>query len=827
MPEFYNREELEARIKVLERENDLLAERAEDTLMLGIISESIAQAESVTGMLEVALERISMLKNIPMVACCSLEGNMATVRSAYLSFCHDDWVGHQFQLPPLDHGTPLFIGADNPHIHVMHGSEIDFTPDRLLLIHFSTFAVDHGVYLFADCGNGDERLQGFCPILQRITDLLTLSMDHHEVLHSYKALNADLDLQVETQTASLAKSEKEYRGIVDHIQDCLYRADAQGTLVFSSPSIQTLMCCEPDEIIGDKLTDYYVDPNGRHEFMQRLMNAPDGKVAGYEAQVRRKDGKVIWVSTNAHFIYDDAGHVQGVEGTLRDVTAVKKIEESLRKLSQAVEQAGDAILLLDYTGVIEYVNPKFSEMTGYSLEEAVGKTLALLKSSLQDAGFYAEMWQTVKEGKQWENRLIDRRKDGSLYPAVMSISPIVNDQGGITHYVAIQRDMSAIEAMEEQFHQAQKMEAMGTLVGGIAHDFNNILAAIVGSVYLAKKNLKVQESRDLDTIDEQATRAADMVKKLLAFARKDVHRLETMVLNDMISSSAEVLRLSATENIQIIFDLCEEPITIEGDATQLQQVLFNLINNARDAVEGKATPVITLSLRPFTSDAAFRTQHPNVSGRHFARLSIADNGVGISEEDMPQIFEPFYSRKQANKGTGLGLAMIHGTVASHHGVIEVESTVGQGSRFEIFLPISESVLSTSQEASEHIICKGEGQTVLVVDDEPMLRIVHEEVLAQLDYQVLTATDGLHAVELFEENRQHIDLILMDIVMPRMGGVDAARKIREVAPDIPIIFVTGYDKSQVLDGKLHQMDHCLVMTKPFNVDELSQSIKQLM
>jgi len=629
---------------------------------------------------------------------------------------------------------------------------------------------------------------------------------------------------------ALQESEQKYRSLIENMQDCLYRTDADGRLVFASASIQTLMACAEDEIIGDKLSDYYLDPSKRKAFIQQLLESPDHQINDFEAQVRRKDGRIIWLSANSHFIYDHKGDIAGVEGTLRDVSSIKDAEELLRKLHQAVEHAGESIMITNRHGVIEYVNPAFSQMSGYTSEEAVGMTPQLLQSGIQDKDFYQQLWKTISTGEHWSNSLIDRHKDGSLYPVLTSIAPIVGDAGDITHYVAIQRDMTALTEMEEKFNQAQKMEAIGSLVSGIAHDFNNMLAAMIGSMYMIKQKLQHEPEtlQRVEALEQQSFRAADMIKQLLAFARKGNVDVQSLSFTSLMKEVFKLTRLTIPENITLQLDVCDENLEIQGDASLLQQILMNLMNNARDAVAKALEPSIHVDIDAFQADSDFVARHPDGQLKmHYARLRVRDNGCGISQSDTKKVFEPFYTTKEIGKGTGLGLAMIDGSVQSHGGFIDIQSEVGKGTLFSLYFPLQSAAHQQPMEVlSEATNTDGNGELILMVDDEASLRVVHGELLSRLGYRVLLAEDGDAASRIFAQHQDEIQLLITDVVMPHCGGVELAQRIWQQRPSMPVLFVTGYDKNQLSNIPTDQ-HHVQMLLKPFSIDAMAQHIHAML
>ncbi|TLS68650.1 PAS domain S-box protein [Mariprofundus erugo] len=501
-------------------------------------------------------------------------------------------------------------------------------------------------------------------------------------------------------------------------------------------------------------------------------------------------------------------------------------EKMLRNLSSAVEQAGESVMITSREGTIEYVNPAFTAITGYKPEEVIGRDPSILKSDAQDPAYYQKLWQTITRGEVWSGTLIDRKKDGSFYPALMTIAPVHNEEGSITHFVATQQDISEHKRLQEQFFEAQKLQAIGTLAGGIAHDFNNMLAALQGNTFLAARlagdDPKLGER--LSNIDTIIQRAAAMVRQLLTYARKDHISMAPFTLNLLIKEGYKMARTAIPENIEYTCDLCPELMIVNGDANQLQQVLINLLINARDAVEETINPKISCSLTPFVADEPFFDSHPELRNRPLVRMSVRDNGCGISADKFSKIFEPFFTSKEVGKGTGLGLAMAYGSIKTHGGVIEVESELGRGTAFHVFLPLEKQLQATDLPKESHHISQGQSETVLLVDDEETLRSVSAEVLRDIGYTVMAACNGREALELLREHT--IDLLITDIVMPEMGGIDLAEQVRRHRSSLPIIFVTGYNKDYTL--KLQTgIDNSIVLNKPFEFGTLSQTIRQLL
>lgn len=369
-----------------------------------------------------------------------------------------------------------------------------------------------------------------------------------------------------------------------------------------------------------------------------------------------------------------------------------KAEESLRLLSTSVEQAKEAISISDMDGTIAYVNPAFTLITGYTAQEAIGANHNLLNSGCQSSAFYKEMWDTIKSGRAWQGRIVDRTKDGELYPAMMTISPIFDEKSEITHFVGIQQGLKEYEEMEQKVRQAQKMEALGTLIGGVAHDFNNRLAGITGNLYLAKKRVNNQPEliKNLEVIEKQSFQVAEIIKRLLIFTSRDIISLLPFDLACSVRGALAASRRLMPENISVYQDICEQKLIVNGDAGQCQKAMIGLLDNAMDAVALIEMPEIHLKVEQVTADKEFTAAHPELKGDQFAHIIISDNGCGISEKDMPHLFEPFFTTKGVEPGKGLGLSMVYGAVQHMGGIVKVDNNADSGARVDIYLPLMEA-----------------------------------------------------------------------------------------------------------------------------------------
>jgi len=389
-----------------------------------------------------------------------------------------------------------------------------------------------------------------------------------------------------------------------------------------------------------------------------------------------------------------------------------------------------------------------------------------------------------------------------------------------------EKALASMRNSEKKFEHAQRMEAVGTLVGGIAHDFNNMLSGITANLYLLQRHVDSEDGkRRLKTIGELAMHAADMIQQLLTFARKDDVEMKRFDLRLFLHEAYKLATVSIAEHIRCEQDFCRDQLLIEGNATQVQQMLMNLMNNARDALAGRAQPVIRVTLRRVRADAAFLAAHPEASARDYAELSVADTGAGIATGQLAHIFEPFFTTKPAGKGTGLGLAMIYGAMQTHGGVIDVSSRPGVGACFALYFPLCRTPDVDAQDSATQVV-RGNGELILLVDDNRELLESNAALLRDLGYTVVTAGNGLEAVRIYCERSDQIRLVLMDVVMPVLGGAVAANRIWAVNEHARIIFVSGYDRDHDMTCELMPQGQRM-LNKPLDIGEMSRAIADAM
>ncbi|MGA2244642.1 MAG: PAS domain S-box protein [Verrucomicrobiota bacterium] len=470
----------------------------------------------------------------------------------------------------------------------------------------------------------------------------------------------------------------------------------------------------------------------------------------------------------------------------------KHAEQSRARLATAVEQSAEAIVVTDAQAVIQYVNPAFERVTGYTRAESAGQNPRLLKSGRHGPELYKSMWARLTEGKAWSGQLTNRRKNGSLYDSECSITPVHGQEGKIINFVAVSRDVTYQRSIEEQLRQSQKLEAIGTLAGGVAHDFNNILSSLLmqTDVIGMIDPLPAEVREGLQQIAADTRRAADLTRQLLLFSRRQVMQPRLLNLNDLVINLAKMLQRIIREDVHLHLHLHTTALLTRGDPGMLEQVLMNLAVNARDAMPGGGELQVATTETMVDEDAA--QLNPDASPGRYVGFSVGDTGSGIPPEVLPKIFEPFFTTKGVGKGTGLGLATVFGIVKQHQGWVKVDNRPGEGVTFQIFLPAS---MVTEMEPAQAVAKpkpRGGSETILLVEDEEAVRKSTRKLLERYGYQVLEAPNGIEALKCWEENDKAVSLLLTDLVMPAgVSGQELARQLVARQPELKVIYASGY------------------------------------
>jgi PAS domain S-box-containing protein len=648
-------------------------------------------------------------------------------------------------------------------------------------------------------------------------------------LQGFRGIDRDITERLRTEQA-LRESEERFRTLVSNIPGVSYRCsnDAHRTMEYISDEVQTLTGYPPSDFLGNRVRSFasVIHPDDR-QMVESTTGDGVHRQEPYSLEYRivRADAQVRWVFEKGQGVFDDDGETRCLDGVIIDVTERQRSEAERERLLSAIEQSGEVIFITDVSGAIQYVNPAFERTTGYSREEALGQNPRILKSGAQDQEYYRNLWQTLTSGKTWQGRFINRRKDGTHYTEEATISPVCDKSGNIVSYVAVKSDITQMLALEEQYRQAQKMEAIGQLTGGVAHDFNNILQAIIGFNSIALEDLdKKHPQRDaLTEVAKAADRAATLVRQLLAFSRRQIMRPEDLDLNRVVSGLLKMLKRVIGEHIRIELVQGHRLGKVHADRGMVEQAVMNLCVNARDAMPNGGT--LSIETQNVLIGADYCASHPWAKPGRFLLLSVTDTGRGMDRGTIEHIFEPFFTTKEEGHGTGLGLATVYGIVKQHDGMITAYSEPGKGSTFKVYLPLceveAESVGSMIEGAAV-----GGSETILVAEDDEMVCDLAMKILERVGYRVLTASNGNQAMELFEKRGDEIDLALLDVVMPGLGGREVHEQMIAARPELKVLFTSGYTENAVHTNFVLDQGLTLIQ-KPYSPDDLLRAVRSVL
>jgi PAS domain S-box-containing protein len=573
-----------------------------------------------------------------------------------------------------------------------------------------------------------------------------------------------------------------------------------------------------------------LDPEDRERMRARNARALEGGtedllVEPYQ-RITRLDGTVRMIATETQVEFAADGRPIRITGTIQDVTERAAADLERSRLAAAVEQAGELVMVTEPSGIVTYVNAAFEEITGFPRGDVLGRPPQVLRRGDHLNPEIGAMWQELQAGRQWSGQMTPRRRDGSLYDLELLASPVRDDDGRIVSFVSVGRDVTRERLLEEQLRQSQKMEAVGRLAGGIAHDFNNLLTAILGYGDLLLAELSVDDPRREDAVQirRAGERAADLTRQLLAFSRRTVLQPRTISLNDVVVEVSRLLDRLIGEDVHLLTTLEPRLEPINADPSQLEQVLINLAVNARDAMPSGGT--LSIETRNVTIDEALAATQIGIAVGRYVELAVSDTGIGMSPEIQARVFEPFFTTKDPGKGTGLGLATVFGIVEMSDGHVTLHSTPGEGTTFRILLPVSESELTTSLRPDAPAASGVGTERILVVEDDPAVRSLIEATLSAGGYETVVAGEGQAALEIVGSGVAPFDLVITDVVMPGMTGVELVRRLRAAHPSVAVLYSSGYAADALADREALGPDFEL-LAKPFGPGELLSRVRAVL
>jgi len=634
------------------------------------------------------------------------------------------------------------------------------------------------------------------------------------------------------------RNETYFRNLFELSHDGIFIYDLDGRLKDVNPQFCEMLGYESHQMLGRYVSDFRPEALDDHieKVYQELVT--NGSVR-FESQFIKKDGCVMDVDVSASIFDAKQGLGQAI---VRDISDRKLLEETQRQIQEELEQrveartmafqesedrfqtlienAADALFVHDMNGRFLLVNQQACEGLGYRREELLNLTVAEV-----DVHFKQEMlellWSSLADDQSKIIEGIHRRKDGSEFPVEVRVGRLMFD--GEWAVLGIARDVTGRKRLEAQLMQSQKMEAVGKLAGGVAHDFNNLLTVINGysEQVLVRLDVESESYVQLREVLRAGQRAAALTDQLLAFSRRQMLQPKVLDLNLLVADMLKMLHRLIGEDVALVATLGAGSGFVKADPHQLEQVIMNLVVNARDAMpQGGELRVETADVNV---DVALAQKHEDLSPGKYVTVMVQDTGCGIDDDAMRHIFEPFFTTKAQGEGTGLGLAMVYGIVAQSGGCVTVESQVGRGTRFVIYLPLHTDILADESNDGAQVLLGGD-ETILLVEDEEIVRGFVQYLLESWGYEVLVAEDGKKACEIFDAQEGKVDLVLTDVIMPDMGGQILTERLKARQENLKIVFMSGYTHDFI--GRHGALDMEIdFIQKPFTKEDLAEKLRQ--
>lgn len=622
----------------------------------------------------------------------------------------------------------------------------------------------------------------------------------------------------------LEDSEMRYRRIFETASDGIVLFDkTDGHIVHANQAVEKMLGYIEADYIGKKLSDIGV-PLDLNDIPAVMRDLDKSGILNYEdVSVKTKSGQELITDI---YMVDRA---QLAQCNIRDVTKRKLAVDALQNEKTFIENAlntlQDIFFVVDIQGKFIRWNRTLNVVTGYINQEIATMTPGDLFREEDKRRITETIQEAIREGVGRVDGLVVA-KDGRQIPYAFGMSLLLDVHGKPMAISGVGRDITEHNKLEAQLQQAQKMEAIGTLTGGIAHDFNNILNVIMGYGQMVMDTLEAGSpaKEDMNTMLSAADKAAGLTKRLLLFSRKQLTEMKFVNINELIQDLQKMLLRMVNESIEFQLDLADLPLIVRADTGLIEQVLVNLCVNARDAMPRGGKLTICTAVEEVTDkyDAAYGDGKPG----KYVLLTVADSGQGIDAEIQKKIFDPFFTTKEAGKGTGLGLAISYGIIKQHNGFIHVYSEPGRGTEFKIYLPLSEEAAAVTQITSVAVPVKGGQETVLVAEDEPSLRKLAMRILESFGYKIIVAEDGEEAITKFKENRESINLLMLDMIMPKKNGKEVADEISKISPGIKVLFASGYAMNAITAKEFAESGFDFIR-KPYQSKNLLVKVREIL
>ncbi len=573
----------------------------------------------------------------------------------------------------------------------------------------------------------------------------------------------------------------------------------------------------------------HIHPEDRERIIADLRAVLDNGGNGWSDQYRyrRADGTYANVVDRGSITRDTTGAAVRMIGAMTDVTERSRSEAAIRFQAQLLNAVQQAVVATDPEGQVIFWNDFAQRLYGWSAEEAVGKPVEDLTPSpfLREHG--AEIVERGAAGESWTGEFLVQGKSGKAFPAMLTTSPVRDEQGTVLGFVRVSIDLTERRNLEEQFRQSQKMDAVGRLAGGIAHDFNNLLTVIRLNTEIIMEGFDPTDPRseDVKQIRNAAERASGLTRQLLAFSRKQILQPRVLDMNTVVSTVEPMLRRLIGEDIAIASS-CVARGYVVADPGQLEQILVNLVVNARDAMPQGGT--ISIETQNVELDETYTSEHAPVIPGRYVMLAVGDTGIGMNRDTREHAFDPFFTTKEAGKGTGLGLATVYGIVKQSGGYVWIYSEPGHGTTLKLYFP--EVSAAAAFKTGEYKVVPKEtargSETILLVEDEPAVRGLASRILEKQGYRVIAAQHGKEAMEIATKEDAHIDLVLTDIVMPGMNGRGLVERLTGIRPRIKSLYMSGYTDDDIVRRGFIEPSKSFLQ-KPFTSDALLRTVRKVL
>jgi len=628
-----------------------------------------------------------------------------------------------------------------------------------------------------------------------------------------------------------SESQRVLKTLIDNLPGIVFRcrvsSDLKLEVEFVSDGCAPITGYTPDEFTTGQVIFFDIVHPDDSAMIARMVPGFFNNNQPYEVEFRvvHRNGTFRHLWGRGIAVSSIEGAYVTIEGFISDITELRSKDAELRRFASAMHQVADTIIMTDKRGIIKYVNPSFEKTSGYSCSDAIGKKIKVLNRGEHDEGLHRDLWSTIESGRIWNGRFVSRKKDGGLYTEDASITPVFDGIGVITGFVAVKRDITKELALEDQLYQAQKMEAIGSLAGGIAHDFNNILFPLIGFSDILQQDLP-SDSHLQDYVSEILTasfRAKELVKQILTFSRQSRAEKTVLRIQNILGEVVRFSRATLPSTITVRTFINTKCRPVLADSTQIHQIAMNLVTNALHAMEENGG-VLTIALDEIQMDNEFSSNLSMEPGLYI-RMTVSDTGCGIAPAIQGRIFDPYFTTKEKDKGTGIGLAVVHGIVKSHGGNIELQSTKGEGTSFIIYFPcLMEDRKDAQKDSMAPTPCGSE--KILVVDDEEAIARMVRQMLERLGYTVTVRTSSAEAFQLFKDDPYRFDLVITDMTMPKMTGDQLSMEIKKIRTGIPIIICTGFSEKMDED-KARMLGIEGFVLKPILQNELAVKVREVL